>query len=77
MPPSTKSFASWRLNEAHLEDVPKHVAVIKNISRYPTVHASDRTAALIQWESLKCVIRGTLMAEGASMKKERLGNTHG
>ncbi|XP_066430931.1 LOW QUALITY PROTEIN: probable E3 ubiquitin-protein ligase HERC6 [Eleutherodactylus coqui] len=67
---------SWRLNDNLLRD-PVCVADIKTaIAGFIADHQNDQTSAPIQWETLKCVIRGILISHGSRRKKENAANLH-
>ncbi|XP_075118239.1 uncharacterized protein LOC142189293 [Leptodactylus fuscus] len=62
---------NWRLNEGLLKDIPCKEAVGETIRNFWLDHALDPTSLPMQWEAMKCVVRGVLIQHGARLKRER------
>lgn len=69
-PGSCKGAWTWRLNGNLLRDK-NNVEIIKEIQTSLQIHRSDETSLPIQWETLKCVLRGKLIQIGTRGKKQK------
>lgn len=63
-----RSF-NWRLNEFLLSDALCLSELQSTTRHFISTHASDDTPKQIQWEALKCVLRGVLFKHGSRFKK--------
>lgn len=66
---SENSRGNWRLNDNLLYDETCVKEIRKAITDFVNDHTGDNTSPPIQWEALKCVIRGLFIKHGARLKK--------
>ncbi|XP_069837976.1 uncharacterized protein [Dendropsophus ebraccatus] len=76
LPGSAPREWSWRLNPNLLKDIACQADVKKVITDFLATHSSDPTPLPLQWEALKCVVRGTLIPHGARLKRENGRKIH-
>uniref|UniRef100_A0A803JJA9 Reverse transcriptase domain-containing protein n=1 Tax=Xenopus tropicalis TaxID=8364 RepID=A0A803JJA9_XENTR len=71
IPQTSKQEFTWRLNETmlHREDIRKKIQLW--ISQIIQENSSDNINQATVWETLKCVLRGHLIALGSKLKKEK------
>ncbi|XP_069808018.1 phosphatidylinositol 4,5-bisphosphate 3-kinase catalytic subunit delta isoform-like [Dendropsophus ebraccatus] len=62
---------TWRLNESLLKDLVCKSEIEKAIAEFLRVHEHDLTPLPLQWEALKCVVRGICIQQGSRLKRER------
>ncbi|KAM5151827.1 otoancorin [Mantella aurantiaca] len=62
---------SWRLNDNILKDTVCCAEIKCAIQQFVSDHREDPTSPNIQWEALKCTLRGILIAQGTRLKKIR------
>lgn len=62
---------SWRLNDNLLEYEVCMTEIRQTIDSFVLDHAKDATSLPVQWETLKCVLRGFFLKHGSRLKKER------
>lgn len=60
---------NWKLNDNLLYDEACVLEIRKAIMNFSYDHIGDTTSLPIQWEALKCVIRGLFIKYGARLKK--------
>lgn len=62
---------NWRLNDNLLKDKECIEDIRKTIKEFIEIHEKDETSIPIQWETLKCVLRGTFIKHGSRLKRRR------
>lgn len=62
---------NWRLNDNLLYDEGCATEIRKAIMDFINDHNGDTTSLPIQWEALKCVLRGLFIKHGARLKKQK------
>ncbi|XP_068121030.1 mannan-binding lectin serine protease 2-like [Hyperolius riggenbachi] len=62
---------TWRLNDNLLKDPLCKSEISRAIDEFLEIHSADITSLPIQWETLKCVLRGIFIKHGSRLKKER------
>lgn len=65
----TRSF-NWRLNENLLSDALCLSELQSTVKSFTEIPSNDPTSKPMQWEALKCVLRGVLIKHGSRLKKE-------
>lgn len=66
-----RSRGTWRLNDNLIRDKECKEDIVKTIKEFLTIHENDETAIPIQWEALKCVVRGVFIKHGSRLKKNK------
>ncbi|KAM4034885.1 uncharacterized protein ACNLHF_021597 [Anomaloglossus baeobatrachus] len=77
IPPVTQRPWTWRLNGNLLKDNICQKELQDTIESFVQVHKGDSTSPPVQWETLKCVLRGVLIKHGSRLKKERTEEMNG
>lgn len=67
--------SNWRLNDNLLYNEVCVKEIRKAIMDFSNDHIGDNTSLPIQWEALKCVIRGLFIKHGARLKKMKNSRT--
>lgn len=66
---------SWRLNDNLWHDPDFNTDIQNLISNFIADHREDPTSPALQWEALKCVLRGTFIKHSTHLKQERNSRT--
>lgn len=66
-----KAKGNWSLNDNLLKDKDCIEDIRKTIREFLPIHEKDETSPPMQWKTLKCVLRGTLIKHGSRLKKSK------
>ncbi|XP_066444370.1 inactive serine/threonine-protein kinase TEX14 [Eleutherodactylus coqui] len=69
---AVRGLNTWRLNDNLLGDPCCLQEIRQTIESFIETHKTDTTSPTIQWEALKCVLRGVFISHGSRLKKDRV-----